>query len=188
MKKLTLGLTAGITLLALAVVGVRAGQRVRVIDIDNSASPKATTAVNVALTPAVNGTNTTSLTTVVLSNQVATAATQTQVVKAGTTQVALTLNSATLTYVASVDNGTGIMATVSVVTNASVNAVFGFATTTPQVVITNTIAAVDAATNVVVGSSVTNSTGVMTGGYGFTAAQANGILTNVNLLYQMLQP
>lgn len=56
-------------------------------------------------------------------------------------------------------------------------------------VVTNaTITALSVATNVVVGASVTNATGVATGAYGFTQAQANGILTNVNLLYQLLQP
>jgi hypothetical protein len=100
----------------------------------------------------------------ILSNQLASAAAQTQVVKAGATQVALTLNSATLTYVASIDNGTGMMASVSVVTNASVNTVWGFATTTPQVVITNSIAAASVATNQIVGTVATSalSTNVVT--------------------------
>jgi hypothetical protein len=59
-------------------------------------------------------------TATILSNQL----------KAATTQATLTVNSATLTYVASVDSGTGIMATISVVTNASINTVFGFASST----------------------------------------------------------
>jgi hypothetical protein len=157
MKKLTLGLTAGITLLALAVVGVRAGQRVRVIDIDNSASPKATTAVNVALTPAATATNTVTGLSKTFSNSVAAAAT-------------ITVYSLTTNLIVSVDGSATNLAAVSY-----------------QMVTNVTITALSCATNVVIGSAVTNATGYTTQ-VGFTAAQANGILTNVNLLYQMLQP
>ena len=62
-----------------------------------------------------------------------------QAVKAAATEATLTLNTATISYVASVDGGTGIMAEVSVVTNASIVSVFGFADTTPQVVLTSTV-------------------------------------------------
>ena len=140
MKKHLITGVVGIVLLALAAVGVRGGQRIRVIDVDGSNAPVASAAINVSLTAATN-------------------AADQAVVKAGATQVALTLYSMTITNAhADVTN------VVSVVTNVTVNTVFGFASTTPQVVVTNSSA-----------------------GFSFTAAQANGILTNANLLYKLLQ-
>lgn len=137
-------------------VAVYAGQRVRLIDVDHATTPKATAAVAVALTPAATETNTVTGLTKTFSNSVAAAAT-------------ITVYSLTTNVIVSVDGSATNLAAVSY-----------------QMVTNVTITALSCATNVVIGSAVTNATGYTTQ-VGFTAAQANGILTNANLFYQLLQ-
>jgi len=137
MKKTILLIVA---VLVVASVSVWSGQRIRLIDVDSATTPTSTTAASVALTAATN-------------------AASSATVKAAATQASLTLYTMVITNAhADVTN------VVSVVTNVTINTVWGFATTTPQVVVTNSSA-----------------------GFGFTAAQANAILTNSYLFQQLLQ-
>lgn len=166
-----------IAVLTLTAVVVWAGQRLRVIDVDSSATPVKTTAVNVALTPAATTTNT-------FASQTATAAvlsTTSGTFATGGTLTVLTGAAPTLTLYSCIitDKNDQIITAITNVTITAAapvtNASIAFATA--SAISNASITAVQAVTNVTGSSELV----------GFTPAQANGILTNVNLLYQMLQ-
>ena len=165
---------------ALAVLAgvVWASDRLRVIAVDGDSSPVHSTAKTVSLTPAVTATQTVAGLTQIVSNKSQIAS---NVLKAATTQVALTLLGGTITWNNGVTSNSWY-----VVTNVAVNTAWGFASTTATVATNAEIQAV--ITNVVVGTLVTNATiGTTDGGQGFSGAQAGAILTNSWLFHKMLQ-
>ena len=95
-------------------------------------------------------TATNSGTSAVLSNKMATAAVLATTSKAASTAGAVTVLTKSITY-QGVDGSTN---TLNVVTNVTINAVYGFASDTSVVLTGATVAAVSAATNVVVGTVI----------------------------------
>jgi hypothetical protein len=180
MKKTIVIIAAALAVLAGVVL---ASDRLRVIAVDGDSSPLYSTAKTVSLTPAVTATQTVAGLTQIVSNKSQIAS---NVLKAATTQVALTMHKSNMVFLAITAVNTTGAVTLAVVTNVTVSTVWGFASTTATVATNEEIQAV--ITNIVVGTLVTNATiGTTDGGQGFSGAQAGAILTNSWLFHKMLQ-
>lgn len=125
----------------------------------------------------IDGTTNAPLATAAVSVALTPAATGTNTV------TGLTATAATITVY------TGLAPTVTPLTKSITYVGIDGSTNTLAVVTNVTISAAAPVTNVTCSAvaAVTNANVVSTGNYGFTKAQANGILTNANLFYQLLQ-
>jgi uncharacterized membrane protein YbhN (UPF0104 family) len=124
MKKLHLLVLAGVALVAVSVYAIEQVRR-----------DAAGLHIGSAVTDRIGMWGATPVVRQTITNTAPAAVALTQAVKAAATQAALTVSSATITY-QGVDGSTN---SISVVTNVTINTVWGFATTTPQVLATSTV-------------------------------------------------